>query len=59
PVFITGKIGRVVTLWLAALLLLGFCALGLASVGILFLPAALTSLALAAVFSFSRTTGLG
>ena len=56
PVFIGGRIGRVLTLWVAALLLLGFCVLGLASVGILFLPAALTSLALATVFSFSRTT---
>ena len=54
-----GKTGRALTLWVAALLLLGFCALGLASVGILFLPAALTSLALATVFSFSRATGLG
>ena len=54
-----GKTGRALTLWVAALLLLGFCALGLASVGILFLPAALTSLALAAVFSFSRTTASG
>ncbi len=53
-----GKTGRALTLWVAALLLLGFCALGLASVGILFLPAALTSLALATVFSFSRATGL-
>ena len=50
-----GKTGRALTLWVAALLLLGFCALGLASVGILFLPAALTSLALATVFSFSRS----
>ncbi len=49
-----GKTGRALTLWVAALLLLGFCALGLASVGILFLPAALTSLALATVFSFSK-----
>ena len=53
-----GKTGRALTLWVAALLLLGFCALALASVGILFLPAALTSLALAAVFSFSRTVAL-
>ncbi len=53
-----GKTGRALTLWVAALLLLGFCALGLASVGILFLPAALASMSLAAVFSFSRTTDL-
>ena len=53
-----GKTGRALTLWVAALLLLGFCALALASVGILFLPAALASLALAAVFSFSKTAAL-
>ena len=51
-----GKTGRALTLWVAALLLLGFCALALASVGILFLPAALVSLSLAIVFSFSKTT---
>ncbi len=50
----SGKTGRALTLWAAALLLLGFCALALASVGILFLPAALASLSLAIVFSFSR-----
>ena len=49
-----GKIGRALTLWGAAFLLLGFCALALFSVGILFLPAALVSLSLAIVFSFSR-----
>ncbi len=59
PLLNAGKIGRVAALWVAALLLLGFCALGLASVGILFLPAALTSLALAAVFSFSKTPASG
>ena len=36
-----GKIGRVVALWVVAFLLLGFCALTIVSVGILFLPAAL------------------
>ena len=50
-----GKTGRALTLWVAALLLLGFCALAIASVGILFLPAALVSLSLAIVFSFSKT----
>ena len=56
PVLMVGKIGRVVGLWAAALLLLGFCVLAVASVGFLFLPAALALLALAAVFSLSRTT---
>ncbi len=51
----SGKTGRALTLWGAAILLLGFCALAIASVGILFLPAALVSLSLAIVFSFSRT----
>ncbi len=59
PVFITGKIGRVVTLWVAALLLLGFCVLTGFSVGIFFLPTALVSLSLAAAFSFSKTTASG
>ena len=54
----SGKRGRALTLWVAALLLLGFCALALFSVGILFLPAALASLSLAIVFSFSRTAAL-
>ena len=56
PLLTAGKIGRVVALWVAALLLLGFCALAAFSVGFLFLPAALASLSLATVFSFSRTT---
>ncbi len=51
----SGMTGRALTLWGAAILLLGFCALAIASVGILFLPAALVSLSLAIVFSFSRT----
>ncbi len=59
PLLTAGKMGRVVALWVAGLLILGFCALAAFSVGILFLPAALTSLALAAVFSFSRTTASG
>ena len=54
-----GKIGRVLVLWATALLLLGFCALALFSVGILSLPSALASLGLATVFSFSRTTASG
>ena len=54
----SGKRGRALTLWVAAILLLGFCGLALASVGILFLPAALASLSLAIVFSFSRTAAL-
>ena len=59
PLLIGGRLGRMVTLWVAALLLLGFCALAIASVGFLFLPAALTSLALATVFSFSRAAAVG
>ena len=54
PLLTAGKMGRVVALWVAALLILGFCVLAAFSVGIFFLPAALASLALAAVFSFSR-----
>ena len=54
-----GKIGRVLVLWATALLLLGFCALALFSVGILSLPSALVSLALATVFSFSKTVASG
>ncbi len=46
-------------LWGAALLLFGFCALALFSVGILFLPAALASLSLAIVFSFSPKVAPG
>ncbi len=59
PLLNAGKIGRVAALWVAALLLLGFCALAAFSVGIFFLPAALASLSLAAAFSFSRTTASG
>ena len=59
PWLTAGKIGQVVALWVVALLLLGFCALAAFSVGIFFLPAALVSLSLAAVFSFSRTTAVG
>ena len=55
PLLTAGKIGRALALWVAAILLLGFCVLALFSVGILFLPAALVSLSLAIVFSFSRT----
>ena len=55
PVFIGGKIGRSVVLWVAALLLLGFCVLTGFSVGVFFLPSALLSLSLATVFSFSKT----
>ena len=55
PLLTAGKIGRVLALWGAAFLLLGFCVLALFSVGILFLPAALASLSLAIVFGFSRT----
>ena len=46
-------------LGLAAFLLLGFCVLTGFSVGIFFLPAALVSLSLAIVFSFSKTAVLG
>lgn len=59
PLLIAGKTGRVLTLWVAAILLLGFCALALFSVGIFFLPAALVSLSLAIVFSFSKTAAPG
>ena len=52
----TNKIGRALSVWVAALLLLGFCVLTGFSVGIFFLPAALVSLSLSVVFSFSRTT---
>ena len=55
PLLTGGRAGRVLALWATALLMLGFCALTVVSVGILFLPAALASLALATVFSFSRT----
>ena len=56
PVLTVGKIGRVVALWVAAFLLLGFCVLAGFSVGCLFLPAAFALLSLAAVFGLSRTT---
>ena len=56
PLLTPRKIGRVLALWVVAILLLGFCGLALFSVGILFLPAAVALLALAAVFSFSRAT---
>ncbi len=58
PVFIGGRIVRVLNLWVAALLLLGFCVLTGFSVGVFFLPSALLSLSLATVFSFSRTVAL-
>ena len=56
PLLISIKVGRMLALWVTSLLLLGFCALALFSVGILFLPAAVALLALATVFSFSRAT---
>ena len=56
PVLTVGKIGRVVALWVAAFLMLGFCVLAGFSVGSLFLPAAFALLSLAAVFGLSRTT---
>ena len=55
PVLTAGKIEGAVALGLAAFLLLGFCVLTGFSVGIFFLPAALVSLSLAIVFSFSKT----
>ncbi len=55
-VLTVGKIERVVALWVAALLLLGFCVLAGFSVGFLFLPAAFALLSLATVFGLSRTT---
>ncbi len=58
PVLTAGKMGRVLALW-AALLLLGFCGLAAFSVGFLFLPAAFALLSLATVFSLSRTTAPG
>ena len=54
-VLTVGKIERVVALWVAALLLLGFCVLAVFSVGFLFLPAAFALLSLATVFGLSRT----
>ena len=59
PVLTAGKIERAVALGFAAFLLLGFCVLTGFSVGIFFLPAALVSLSLAIVFSFSKTAVLG
>ena len=56
PVLIVGKIGQVVGLWAAAVLLLGFCVLAVLGLGFLFLPSAFALLSLAAVFSLSRTT---
>ena len=54
PAFKVGKAGQAVALWVTTLLVLGFCLLAAFSVGFLFIPAALASLALATVFSFSR-----
>ncbi len=56
PVLTVGKIERVVALWVAAFLLLGFCVLAGFSVGSLFLPSAFALLSLAGVFGLSRTT---
>ena len=49
-----GQARRKVLLWVSAVLLLGFCAVGIASIGLFYLPAALTLVFSAIVGSLGR-----
>ena len=56
-----GQTRRKVVLWISAVLLLGFCALGIWTFGLFYAPAALALVCLAILGSFSRAaeTGVG
>ena len=56
-----GQTRRKVVLWIPAVLLLGFCALGIWTIGLFYAPAALALVCSAILGSFSRTaeTGVG
>ena len=54
-----GQARRKVFLWVSAVLLMGFCAVGIASIGMVYLPAALTLVFSAVLGSLGRTAGTG